>query len=298
MLRLTEETGQPVQAADGSTLGALLDLTIRLDVDEYPLVERLVVGHRHHVSHLVSWTAVASFEHSLVQLDDDGGIDAIDADELADLPLHHDELLLVRDVLDTQIVDIADRRLERVGDVLLTRLSDDRLRVVAVDVGFGSVAHRIGMHRLEHRLSQDAVDWRFLHLTSARGHIVQLTTTKTAVHRLDARELAVLVSRLSTEAGADVLETVHPTRAAEALTASQREVRRRLMMAMDEEPAAAVVEELPSPHKKRYARLRAEPPAPRRRYLRHRGWRKNLPANGSAGAPRTDEPPPSEDTAS
>ena len=53
------------------------------------------------------------------------------------VPLGPDELLLARDVLDTQIVDTAGRRVQRVGDVLLVRLPDSHLEVVAVDVGIG-----------------------------------------------------------------------------------------------------------------------------------------------------------------
>jgi len=188
MLVLSRETGQSVRAADGSVLGQLRDLTARLGV-EHPEVHRLAVGSRNRVSHLLPWSAVESFERSGVQLRDVGRLDSFNV-ESGSLPLENDELLLGRDVLDTQIVDVVGHRLARVSDVFLTRLPDGRLEVAAVDVGLGAVLRRFGLLRLSERLPEQGVDWRDLHLTSDRGHAIQLATTVAAVHRLDARALA------------------------------------------------------------------------------------------------------------
>ena len=49
--------------------------------------------------------------------------------------LDPDEILLVRDVLDTQIVDVVGQRLARVADVLLARRPDAALEPVGVEVG-------------------------------------------------------------------------------------------------------------------------------------------------------------------
>ena len=143
MLVLSRETGQGVRAADGSVVGHLRDLTARLGA-EHPVVARLAVGSRRRITHLVPWSAVASFERSEVQLRDiepwEGFVIGYGED-----PLEEDELLLVRDVLDTQIVDVAGHRLSRVSDVLMTRLPDGRLEVAAVEVGSGAVVRRLGL---------------------------------------------------------------------------------------------------------------------------------------------------------
>ena len=51
--------------------------------------------------------------------------------------LASDEILLKRDVLDTQIVDVVGQRLARVADVLLARTAGGRLEALGVEVGFG-----------------------------------------------------------------------------------------------------------------------------------------------------------------
>jgi len=63
------------------------------------------------------------------------------------------------------------------------------LEVAAVDVGAGSLLRRLGLRRLGDRIKPFIVDWTELHLTSHRGHTVQLATAPTAIHRLDASEL-------------------------------------------------------------------------------------------------------------
>ena len=62
----------------------------------------------------------------------------------------------MRDVLDTQIIDLVGQRLARVADVVLTRTADDRLELVGVEVGFGGVLRRLGLRRLAARTARTA----------------------------------------------------------------------------------------------------------------------------------------------
>ncbi|MFM7060752.1 MAG: magnesium transporter [Actinomycetes bacterium] len=271
MLRLTIETGQEVHTADARPLGRVLDLVVRIDAP-HPTVDMVAVGAR-RIEHLVAWRDVASFEHTLVHLRP-GAEPTTVPDGV--VPLAADQLLLVRDVLDTQIVDIAGRRVQRVGDVLLARTDGGTLEAVAVDVGIAPVLRRLGLHRTAERLREEAVDWGDLHLTSARGHAIQLSGTAAAVHRLDERELAHLIALLSTGHAADVIATVPPGRAAAALDASHPEVGARVALALNDRTAATVLEELPHDTRHHLHGLRRDR-AVRRRFERGRGWRRFLP---------------------
>ena len=220
------------------------------------------------------WSEVASFERSGVQLRDAEPISAY----AGGFELGDDELLLVRDVLDTQIVDVVGHRLARVSEVLLTRLPDQRLEVAAVDVGMGAVWRRLGLRPLGERLPERAVDWRDLHLTSSRGHVVQLATTAAAVHRLDARGLAEILTRLDVDSATDVLRTVGPERAADAVAATHPDVGGRLMLALGSEDAGRVLDQLPEEAGHHYRHvLRSRSPLTRRRFFRLHGWRTHRP---------------------
>ena len=273
MLRFTDEIRQPVVLADGSAIGVLRDLTLIL-ADGDAVVDRLAVGSRFRISHLLPWSAVASFEHSQVELLPGAEALLVPVDPTGVLPLESDEMLIGRDVLDAQIVDVGGQRLVRIADILLTRLPGERLRVVAADVGFGSVCQRMGLRRLAARWPTEAVAWEDLHLTSARGHVVQLATARALVHRLDAAELATLLAHVPTRSAVDLLEMLGPERAAAAIAATQYDVSRRLVLALDGETVETVLEHLPEEHARRWRPILAKPRPIRRPYRRHRGWRR------------------------
>ncbi len=287
MLLLTRETGQPVRASDGSLVGDLRDLSVRVDGD-HPAAYRLAVGTRRRTTHLIPWSAVASFEHSLVLVRDVGDLGRF-AVAAGPLPLEPGELLLRRDVLDTQVVDVVGHHLARVSDVLLTRVPDRRLEVAAVDVGVGAVLRRLGLARLGERIPERALDWRDLHLTSDRGHRVQLATPAAAVHRLDARALAELLTRLDVESATDVMLAVGTERTAGAVARAHPDVAGRLLRALEPGVAGEVLETLPEESARRYRdALSARSPLTRRRFRRHLGWRVQRPPRH--GTPTSGQP--------
>lgn len=238
MLLLSDLVGSDVRAADGEVIGRLVDLAVEVG-DDHPAVSRLVIGRRRRNLAVVDWVDVLSFEHHDIQLATSG---AALAEWSADLGSR--ELLLGRDVLDTQIVDVGGKRLARVSEVLLAR-SDAAVRVVAVEVGPAGVWRRLGLDRLAARTPEQAVDWLDLHLTSARGHAMQLAIPGAAVHRLGGPELASVVAHLSTPRAAAVLDAVHPDMAASALSASHPRVGARLLDAVSRRTASSVVARMP-----------------------------------------------------
>ncbi len=280
VLSLSRELGQEVQTADGRALGRLADLTVRLGTPEGPrLVDRLLVHPHGSPDLLVPWGAVESFEHTGVLLREGTDVSRLTISSTVG-ELGDDELLLERDVLDTQIVDVAGQRLARVADVVLTRTADERLELVGVEVGFGGVLRRLGLHRLAHRSGEDVVAWTDLHLTSDRGHSVQLATPRAAVHHLDATGLAALVSRLDTESAIEVLTGVAPEAAAGAVLSTHPEVGERVLRAMPVDDASEIVAAMPTEHASRWRhRLARSPRLGGRHFVRSRVWhRRRRPA--------------------
>lgn len=261
MMLLSELVGRPLLAADDAVAGRVEDLTVRLGAP-HPVVHRVLVRASRSRAYLLPWAALAEPTTSLARLADGTGLAGFEVGA-GDLPLESDELLLARDVMDTQVIDLEGQRLSRVADVILVRGAGDRPEVAAVDVGTGALLRRMGLRRLGGRLPRVAVDWQDLHLTSSRGHVVQLSTATAGFHRLDGPGLAELLSRLSTDRATDVMRTVGPERAARAVRHSHPVVGRRLMHALEGE--------------------RAEPL--RRRFLRTAGWRAHRPPARSRRQP-------------
>jgi sporulation protein YlmC with PRC-barrel domain len=285
VLVLSRASGRQVRAADGRVVGRLHDLTARLGA-EHPVVYRLAVGTRRRLTHLVPWSAVAAFEPAGVRLRDIGPMDPFVIGP-GDLLLEKDELLLGRDVLDTQIVDVVGHRLARVSDVLMTRLDDGRLEVAAVEIGSRAVLRRLGLGPIGDRLPVRAVDWDDLHLTSARGHNVHLATTTGAVHQLDAQGLAELLTQLDLTSATEVVRMVGPRRAADAVARSHPRVGESIVLALEPVDASKMIDELPAESHDQYRDVvSSRSPVTRRRFRRLRGWRRNRPpASGTTRNP-------------
>ena len=177
-----------------------------------------------------------------------------------------DEVLLKRDVLDTQIVDVVGQRLARVADVLLAHRPDGRLETIGVEVGFAGVLRRLRLGGS--RIGDDVVAWSDLHLTSERGHQVQLGTPRAAVHRLDARSLAALLSRVDTDSATEILAAKEPGAAAEAVRSAHPEIGERVLRAMPAQLAARIVAAMPKEHAGRWRERLARRHIHGRRFLR------------------------------
>lgn len=222
VLLLSRLTGQQVLTSDGRAVGRLADLTVRLDGSGTAhQVDRLVVRLAGGGTALLGWDSVEDFQAGRVIVAAAGR-----QASAGPLPLEPDEILLNRDVLDTQIVDVVGQRLARVADVVLGRGHGGRLELLGVEVGFSGVLRRLGLRRMP--TGEDIVAWPDLHLTSDRGHAVQLSTPRAAVHRLDARGLAALVSRVDVDAATEILAARDPQVAAEAVREVHPDVAERI----------------------------------------------------------------------
>jgi len=161
--------------------------------------------------------------------------------------------------------------LARVADVVLARAHGGRLELLGVEVGFSGVLRRLGFRRVRSR--EDIVAWSDLHLTSERGHAVQLSTPRAAVHRLDARGLAALVSRVDTDSATEILAVKAPGVAADAVRGVDPEVGERVLRAMPQPQADRIVASMPPDHAGRWRHRLARRPAWRgRRFLRSGVW--------------------------
>jgi sporulation protein YlmC with PRC-barrel domain len=191
--RLTDLIGRPVTTAGGRRLGRLADLAADHD-ERFPRVTAIVVDQRRRQT-VVPWRCVSHLDRDQIVLT---------ASEEARLP---SAVYLVHDLLDAQVVDIAGRRLARVGDIALDQRGTE-LRIVAVDVGLAAVVRRLGLRRVAAHLPDEMIAWDALHFATGRGHELQLASPAAAVHALQPEELAEVVARLHPDRGAEVIAAV------------------------------------------------------------------------------------------
>jgi len=272
LVRLTDLLGRRARVAEGDRLGTVADLIARLDAE--PGVVELVVRSGHDRA-AVPWRDVVAAGDDIELVADHRGAPAPPGRK-------PDELRLGTDVLDAQIVDLRGHRLVRVSEVLLTRRVDGSLAVVGVDIGFAAVVRRLGLRRISERFGRDVVAWSDLHLTSRRGHAVQLACGLPHLRTLSADDLAHLVTRLSAGHAAEVLRATPVDQAAAAVAATEDEVGRRLLTTMEPDDARQLLDTMPPTTAHRLRHLLSRTPVPRRRYQRTRGWKRHAPTTPSA----------------
>jgi hypothetical protein len=158
-----------------------------------PAVTGVVVARRGDPPAWVAWREVARVDRDRVTLAPEAA--------LAPVPT---AVLLARDVLDAQLVDLAGQRVVRVGDVRL-RADGDELRVVGVEAGLDSVLRRLGLARMARRAPRHAIAWSDLHLPAHPGAALSIDRAGPALERLSGAERARLASRLPAHVAAALL---------------------------------------------------------------------------------------------
>lgn len=272
VLFLSRLLGKEVVGRDLRQVGRLADLTVALGDEVGPLqVRRLLVRGREGSTWLIPWNSIDAVRPAQLVLatGDPSRFEIASVDDVLD----DDEILLARDVLDTQVVDVVGQRLARVADVVLARNAPNILTLVGLEVGFAGVLRRLGLPGFAARIGENTIAWTDLHLTSQRGHVVQLGTPRAVVHHLDARALATLVSHLDTTSAAEVLANRGPEIAAEVLGAAHPLVGERVLRALPEERAGMIVAAMPEKQAMRWRnRLRNRPALRGRHLLRFQVW--------------------------
>jgi Mg/Co/Ni transporter MgtE len=163
--------------------------------------------------------------------------------DLRDFQTREDETALAREVLDHQLVDIDGARVVRAADLYLATIAD-AVRLVGVDVGFGSLLRRLGPARWRTRPTPDAViDWASVH---SFGPEVGRGGARLARHRgelktLRPSELADLLEDLGRRERHELLKLVEPEAAADALEEMDAQQLHQILAEVDTDEAAALV---------------------------------------------------------
>jgi sporulation protein YlmC with PRC-barrel domain len=162
---LTELLGAEVVDTSGRRAGRLADMVVAPDPDHPPVVGVVLRGER-----IVRRVAEGVDPAGLVVGEGEA----------------QDGLWLVRDVLDTQVYDVAGLCVSRVGDVVL-EISDGVVVLSGVEAGLAPVLRRLGLVAAPRRVRPRTVSWSDLHPLSKRGHsLVLAADPQRAQERIEA----------------------------------------------------------------------------------------------------------------
>lgn len=184
----------------GEKLGRVDDLIVRLGEDEYPPVTGLlatVAGRQV----FVPADEVEAIEHGRVLL----GSLRLDLQPFRRRP---HEVLLKKDVLDRQLINVGGARLVRSNEIEMARLGG-WYRVVGVDVGLRGLLRRLVPHALASKVGpSEFLDWASVEPFTGHVPTVRLRIPHPKLARLHPAQLADLVEAASHDEGQEIIKAV------------------------------------------------------------------------------------------
>jgi CBS domain-containing protein len=240
LLHLSLVSGGDLVDQSGAKLGRVDDAIVRLGEDEYPPVTGLLVTVAGRQV-FVPADEVEEIGHGRVKLR------ALRLD-LQPFERRPQEVLLKKDVLDRQLINLDGARLVRANEIELARL-DGWYRVVGVDVGLRGLVRRLLPHALADSIgTSDFLDWASLEPFTGHVPTVRLRVPHPKLARLHPAQLADLVEAASHREGEEILGAVGADPELEADVFEELEAHHQLEFIADRSDAeiAGVLERMES----------------------------------------------------
>ena len=262
ILHLSALVGSPLRDSDGERLGRVEDVIVRLGGVGYPPITGFLVKVAGRTSYL-GVDRISAIE--------DGGVTLRKAKlDLRHFERREEEVLLKRDVLDRQLINVDGARLVRANEIELADIAGS-WRVVGVDTGPRGGLRRLLPKPLGQRIATgDFLDWakvepfvghvptvrlRVPHPKLAKLHPAQIADLVEAASRREGEEIIQAVGEDDRELEADVFEELDDHHQREFLEDRPDEQVAEILSRMAPDDAADVAGELEEEHRERVLAL-------------------------------------------
>jgi Mg2+ transporter MgtE len=252
---------------DGRRLGSLKDICVSLG-EAFPVVTALVVSQPSLTNNdlIIPWAQVDNLEEERrIHL-------TVKQAQIGDYTPYSDEILLRRDILDTQIVDTQGFRVVKVNDLKLAQIKGTA-RLIGVDISLNGLLRRLGAEWLlklvPARVEERIITWNYVEpiqvKTGVTGQLVpalagagrsalgiggvipqvQLNVSHAKLAELRPADIADILEQLDAEEAGAVLDRLSPTIAADTLNEVEYPLQSEILSELDPERASDLLEILP-----------------------------------------------------
>ena len=234
MLYLSQVLSRPIRDLEGDRVATVKDVIVRLGEEDHPALIGLVARYRRRDFFVSRWRITEFNEHG-VRLNSD-------ILDLRPFVRRDGEVLLARNVLDKQLIDVDGKRVVRVNDVQIIPAAGE-WRVTGADVSLQGLWRRLAPAGLiGTRKPVEVIDWSNVGYLATDEATVRLKSSSDKLARLHPVEIARLAEALSYHHGSEVVESLDDETAAETLEEMPAERQARILGDMDEERAADILE--------------------------------------------------------
>jgi len=245
-IALSELLGSPVYDSTGAAKGRVREVALTPQEDRTRI--SLLIVKTSSGNRLLPLSAVSNINGGVRATTSSGDWSVADGAEGL--------LLLSRDLLDQQVIDVHGRKVVRVNDVDFHHeiaLGRAQLKVGGVDVGARGAIRRLlkgvvpaaALRALLHRVPPREIPWDFVDLIETdAARRVKLKISYDKLAKLHPADLADIIEDLAPDEREAVFETLDEEVAAEALEELQPKVQKAVVESLDSDRAADIVEEM------------------------------------------------------
>ena len=240
---VSEVFKKPVLDQAGEEIGKLKDIIVVMG-ETFPAVAALVVTDGKE-TYVIPWDIVNLFNRRVIS------VNAL-ISGLIPTPIALTDILIFRDILDKQIVDINGAKLVRVNDLELGDVKG-KLCLVAADIGLRGILRRLGVERrgerflsaFKYKLQHKLISWHYVQTIEPKVSRLTLTVSGQKVSSMHPADLADIISEVSQKERTALFGSLDVDTAAEALHELEPGVQADIIDDMSNERASDILERMP-----------------------------------------------------
>ena len=240
---LSAVIGRPVINSKGDKLGSLRDL-VMIPGDVFPEVSHIVIKARKGLKSL-PWNEVALFTHVVIS------VTSVHSPGLSNFESLDDEILVKRDLLDKQIVDVDGAKVVRVNDIKLGNLNH-KLCIFSVDIGFRGLLRRLGYELLGDTIAKtlgkdipnSEISWEYVQPLEANSSKLALNIARAQMNEMHPADLADIIESIPIKNIRTVLDSIDVETTGETLYELESDMRNLVISQLDNEQMTDILEEM------------------------------------------------------
>jgi magnesium transporter len=240
---VSEVLGKPILDAAGEEIGRVKDFIVSPG-EIFPKVAFVVVtGPRGLI--VIPWEQVAFFNKKFLSLNVLRG-------EIKSDTVKESDILISRDILDKQIVDVNGAKVVRVNDLKLGNVKG-YFCLVAADVGIRGLIRRLLGRQLKdqlgriihHRFAHNLIGWNYLEPLKPRITRLTLSVPRRMLNKMHPADLATVISQMPAKDRIDFYESLDVKVAAETLHELEPTIQMEIVGRMDTDHTVDILELMP-----------------------------------------------------
>lgn len=240
---VSEVHKKPVLDQTGEEIGKLKDIIVVVG-EPFPAVTTLLVASGRD-NYLIPWEHVNLFNKRVISIN-------VLAKHISPASIAPTDILIYRDLLDKQIVDINGAKLVRVNDIELGDVKG-KLCLVAADIGLRGLLRRLGVEKrgekifsmFNYKLQHKLIAWHYVQTIEPKVSRLTLTVSGQKISSMHPADLADIISDVSQKERTAIFGSLDVDTAAEALHELEPHVQADIIDDMSNERASDILERMP-----------------------------------------------------